>query len=179
MAWRTEEEADSIGVGGREGDMRKRMAMAVAVALLAVVLGGVVRTATAGPSPATTEIAVVVTSDTQATTFLDFFGDGRTQGDRLVSRGPLYDLDDHWVGRVKGECVVVSNKLTATTGLWRCSYLLELPDGDLVVEGLDPRGPGEYTMAILGGTGGYRAAGGDADFVDTFTRTEMHLHVDV
>jgi hypothetical protein len=159
--------------------MRKRITTAAAVALLAVGFGGVVRTATAGPSPTTTEIVVVVTADTLVSTELDFSGDGLTQGDRLVSRGPLYDLDGHRVGRVKGECVVVSNRITATAGLWRCSYLLELAGGDLVVEGLDPRGPGEYTMAVLGGTEGYRTVAGDADFVDTATRTEMHLHLEV
>jgi hypothetical protein len=28
-----------------------------------------------------------------------------------------------------------------------------LVDGDLTIEGLDPRGPGVYTFAVLGGTG--------------------------
>jgi hypothetical protein len=65
--------------------------------------------------------------------------------------------------RVKGECVVTSNRITATGGLWRCSYLLELAAGDLMIEGLDPRGPGSSMFAVLGGTEGYPTAAGDAE----------------
>jgi hypothetical protein len=177
----SEFETQETPAGDEEGGtMRKRIGTTVVVALLAVAFGGVLRTATAGSSLATTEIVVVMTDDTQVRTFLDFFEDGRTQGDRLVSRGPLFNLaETQQVGRAFGECVVVSNRITATAGLWRCSYLLELADGDLIVEGLDPRGPGPYTMAILGGTEDYRTAAGHADFMDTPTRTEMYLHVEI
>lgn len=160
--------------------MRKGLATAAAVALLAVAFGGVVRTATAASTSATREIVVVIRIDALATTFLDFSGDGLTQGDRLVVRGPLVDRDEtHQVGRVMGECVVVSDRITPTEGLWRCSYLLDLPRGDLTIEGLDPRGPGGSKFAILGGTERYRSAAGDADLVDTRTRTEMNLHVEI
>ena len=54
-------------------------------------------------------------------------------------------------------------------GLFRCSYLLSLEDGDIILEGLDPRGPGEYTLAVTGGTGAYRDARGEALFTDTST----------
>jgi hypothetical protein len=157
--------------------MRERMATAAVVALLAVAFGGVVRTATAGSAPATTEIAVVV-GEGGSLTELDFMQDGLSQGDRVVFRGPLVDLDEtHQVGRVKGECVVVSDVIRPTSGLWRCSYLLELAAGDLIIEGLDPRGQGSSTFAILGGTETYRTAAGDADLVDTDMGTEMYLHI--
>ena len=95
-------------------------------------------------------------------------------------RAPLFDrAETDRVGRVRGECVVVSNRITAAGGLWRCSYLLELAAGDLMIEGLDPRGPGSSKFAVLGGTEGYRTAAGDADLVDKPTRTEMYLHVEV
>jgi hypothetical protein len=158
--------------------MRKRMATAAAVALLAVALGGVVRTATAGPSPATTEIVVVIPGDTTVGTFLDFDEDGITQGDRAVFRGELWDpAESHRMGWAKAECVVVSNKITNTTGKFRCSHLLKLAGGDLIVEGLDPHGPSSSMFAILGGTAAYSTASGDADVVDTASRTEFHLHV--
>ncbi len=160
--------------------MRKQIATAAAVARLAVAFGGVVRTATAESTAATTEIVVVVRQEAVVETFLDFAEDGLTQGDRVVLRAPLLDpAEAQRVGRVKGECVVVSNRITATGGLWRCSYLLELAAGDLIIEGLDPRGLGSSMSAILGGTEGYRTAAGDADLVDTPTRTEMYLHVEV
>jgi hypothetical protein len=153
------------------------MATAATVALLAVVFGGVVRTATAGSS-ATTEIVVVIPGDTGENAFLDFDRRGLSLGDRIVFRAELWDpAESHRMGKAKGECVVVSDKLTATKGLFRCSYLLKLGGGDLMVEGLDPHGPGSSTFAILGGTGRYSTAAGDADVVDTASRTEFHLHV--
>ena len=161
--------------------MRKQIATAAAVALLAVAFGGVVRTATAQSSAATREIVVVIRQDAMSATFLDFAEDGRmTQGDRVVFRGPLFNrAQTEQVGRATGECVVVSDKITETDGLWRCSYLLGLPDGNLTLDGLDPRGPGSSKFAILGGTETYRTAAGDADLVDKPGRTEMHLHVEV
>jgi len=71
----------------------------------------------------------------------------------------------------------VSDKLTGRKELYRCSYLLQLGGGDLIVEGLDPHGPGSSMFAVLGGTAGYRAANGDADVVDTVSRTEFHLRI--
>jgi hypothetical protein len=139
----------------------------------------VVRTATAA-SPATVEIALVMPNDRLVSTRLDFLEDGLTQGDREVFRGRLFDLSEtRRMGRVKGECVVVSNRMARTSGLWRCSYLLELPEGDVIAEGLDSRGPGASVFAILGGTEAYRTVAGDADFVDTPNRTEMYLHLEV
>ena len=35
-----------------------------------------------------------------------------------------------------------------------------------MLQGLDPRGPGVYDMAILGGTGAYSGASGEATFTD-------------
>jgi hypothetical protein len=159
--------------------MRKRMATAAALVLLAVAFGGVARTATAGSSSAAaTEIVVVIPPGTFVSTFLDFDHHGFTLGDRVVLRGELWDpAQSHRMGKTKGECVVVSDKLTTTKGLFRCSYLLQLGGGDLVVEGLDPHGPGSSTFAILGGTGRYSSASGDADVVDTASRTEFYLHV--
>jgi len=159
--------------------MRKRLATVAAVALVAVAFGGLMRTAAAGSSTVTTtEIVVAVPFDTLRDTFLDYEHDGFSQGDRVVFRAELWDpAETHRMGKAKGECVVVSDRLTATKGLFRCSYLLQLAKGDLVVEGLDPRGPGSSVLAVLGGTGGYSTVSGDADVVDTASRTEFHLHV--
>jgi hypothetical protein len=158
--------------------MRKRIGAAAAVALLAVTLGGVVRGATA--APATVEVDLLMPADELVIQVIDFDHDGLRLGDRLVGRAPLYDATGtHRLGRAFLECVVVSNRLTNTTGLFRCSYLLDLAEGDILVEGIDPRGPGSYTMAIYGGTDAYRQASGDADFVDTPDATEMRLHLEV
>ncbi len=68
-------------------------------------------------------------------------------------------------------------------GLWRCTYILDLDEGDHTVKGLDPRGPGEYEMAVLGGTGAYAESSGDATFTDsleesyTFGQTDMVIRL--
>lgn len=108
------------------------------------------------------------------TTFLDFDGDGLLLGDRLASRGPLVDeTQTRQVGYAHLECVVMRRITDAPSGLYRCSYLLKLADGDLIIEGLDPRGPGTYTFAVLGGTGTYAGATGQATMTDTPTETDM------
>ena len=158
--------------------MRKRIGTAAAIALLAIMLGGVVGGATA--APATVDIHLLMRTDEGVLQALDFDHDGLSLGDRLVGRIPLYDgTGTETRGRAIVECVVASNKLTDTHGLWRCSLLLDLAAGDILVEGLDPRGAGSYTMAIAGGTGAYRQASGDARFRDTRNVTEMHLDLDV
>jgi hypothetical protein len=163
--------------------MRKRIGIGIgsvaAVVLLAVALGGVVRTATAA-SASSAEITVVMPAGTLTATLLDFDHDGITQGDRLVSRGPLFNQGGtQRVGRVNGECVAVTARITETTGVWECSYVLELADGDVIIEGLDPRGPGSYVFGVLGGTEAYRTAAGDADLIDTADQTEIRLHLEI
>jgi hypothetical protein len=106
--------------------------------------------------------------------FLDFGHDGLRLGDRLASRGPLVD-ETHTtqVGYAHQECVVMRRITDAPSGLYRCSYLLKLAGGDLTIEGLDPHGPGTYTFAVLGGTGTYAGAIGQAMLTDTATATDM------
>jgi hypothetical protein len=53
--------------------------------------------------------------------------------------------------------------------------VLHLEDGDLVVEGLDPHGPGVYTMAVLGGTGAYARTTGEATLTETDTATDFSI----
>jgi len=50
-----------------------------------------------------------------------------------------------------------------------CNYVLKLAGGEIVLQGLDPRGPGEYDMAVLGGTSAYADAIGDSTFTDVDT----------
>ena len=107
---------------------------------------------------------------------LDFGREWGGVGDRLATRGPLLDATrTSKVGTAHGDCVVVSRIPSGPGGVFRCSYLLDLTDGDLVLEGLDPRGPGVYTMAVLGGTGVYAAASGDATLTDTKTETDFMI----
>jgi hypothetical protein len=110
--------------------------------------------------------------------FLNFEQPALRLGDRLASRGPLLDATKtSEAGRAYLDCVVMNQITDDPTegpgGLYRCSYLLRLAEGDLIVEGLDPHGPGVYTFAVLGGTGVYAGATGDATLTDTFEGTEF------
>jgi hypothetical protein len=114
--------------------------------------------------------------------FLDFGTSGLRLGDRLAARAPLLDATQtSQVGSSYAECVVMRHITDVpgepSGGLYRCSYLLRLADGDLVLDGLDPHGLGVYTMAVLGGTGAYAGASGDATLTDTFEGTEFVIQL--
>ena len=110
-------------------------------------------------------------------TFLNFNQPGLRLGDRLAARGPLLDASQtSRVGRFYLDCVIM-NEITEDAegpkGLYWCTYLLKLSDGDVTIAGRDPRGPGVYTLAVLGGTGAYAGASGEATLTDTFGGTEF------
>ena len=109
--------------------------------------------------------------------FQDVGEDGLRLGDRLTGRFPLTDATgESTLGRGHQDCVVqrqITDGPEGPGGLYRCSYLLRLADGDLIIEGLDPHGPGVYTMAVLGGTGAFASATGEATLTDTSVTTEF------
>lgn len=109
---------------------------------------------------------------------LDFVGPMR-QGDRIMSRAPLLDeTKANQVGTAYLECIV-HRRLTDGTGLFVCNYLLDLQDGELVLQGLDPRGPGASQFAVTGGTGAYSNAQGEATFTDSSDPPETDMVIDV
>ena len=111
-------------------------------------------------------------------TFVNVNQPGLRLGDRLAARGPLFDASQtDRVGRLHLDCIIM-NKITEDTGegfggLYWCTYLLELAGGDLTIAGRDARGPGVSTFAVLGGTGAYADASGEATLTDTFEGTEF------
>lgn len=101
-------------------------------------------------------------------------GPGLDPGDGVVGRGPVVDGGTGGnAGSVYFECTVMRKIRSDDEGLWRCSYHLRLADGAIVLQGLDPRGSGASTFAVLGGTKAYRAASGDAVFTDFDEGTDM------
>ena len=109
-----------------------------------------------------------IAPDGLTTRFLNFGRPDMRLGDRIAAKAVLVDESlSNRVGIAHLECVV--QRRLSGNGLFRCSYLLSLEDGDIILEGLDPRGPGEYTLAVTGGTGAYRDARGEALFTDTST----------
>ena len=109
--------------------------------------------------------------------FQDVGEDGLRLGDRLTARFPLTDATgESTLGKGHLDCVVqrqITDGPEGPGGLYRCSYLLRLAEGDLIIEGLDPHGPGVYTMAVLGGTGAFAGATGEATLTDTSVTTEF------
>jgi hypothetical protein len=113
--------------------------------------------------------------------FFDFRHVGLRLGDRLAARGPLLDgSQGEKVGTFSLDCMVdkpIEDGPEGPSGSYRCSYLLRLAEGDLIVEGLDPHGPGVYTMAVLGGTEAFAGATGDATLTDSDAGTEFVINL--
>jgi hypothetical protein len=115
-----------------------------------------------------TVIHLVMTPDELTTRFLNFGRPDMRLGDRIAAKGVLRDESlANRAGTGHLECVV--QRRLSGHGLFRCSYVLALQDGDIILEGLDPAGPGTYILAVTGGTGPYRDARGEATFTDAFT----------
>lgn len=117
-----------------------------------------------------TVLHLVMPAETLKTQEFDQHANGLGLGDRVTARASLTDGGSE-VGTAYADCVLHRRVKPSGTGLWTCDYVLDLEDGDLNLKGLDPRGPGAYEMAVLGGTGIYANASGDASFNDTFNET--------
>ena len=158
--------------------MRKTPLVAAAVVAVAVL---VINT-TMASGATTLDLVFGPEGNTKEVAF-DTDGNGLRFGERLVARAPLRDqTGSEKLGRGHVECVVMRRIVNPDVGLWNCTYVLKLGDGDIMLQGLDPRGPGVYEMAVLGGTGAYSRASGDATFTDigsgpdAFTEMAIQLH---
>ena len=147
--------------------MRARIGVPL-VLVVSTLLAGVIGT---GAATGRTVLHLVLPAHAQRVQTIDQYENGLRLGDRVAARGRLNDSDGTRAGTAYGDCLVHRPIKGPETGLWTCTYVLELGDGDIVVKGLDPRGPGEYEMAVLGGTGAYANAAGDATFTDVFGET--------
>ena len=129
------------------------------------------------PAGAQTSVHVFTAAPSKVT-LLDLDRPGLRLGDRLAARGPLVDASQtSRVGRAYLECVVMNeitdDPIEGPGGLYRCTYVLKLAEGNLTIDGLDPHCPGVYTFAVLGGTGAYAGATGEATLTDTLDGTEF------
>jgi hypothetical protein len=145
--------------------MRRKLSIPLVV--LAVVAGVLLTTSASGQ----TVLHVVFGPEEHIKkAFVDVHRDGLRLGDRIAARGQLVDeAQSERLGTAYVQCLVHRRIVDPDRGLWNCNYVLELADGDIVLQGLDPRGPGVYEMSVLGGTGAYADATGDATFTDVGT----------
>lgn len=147
--------------------MRSKLNIVFPLVVLAVATGVFLATTASGQ----TALHVVFGPQDRITdVFVDVHNDGLRLGDRASARGPLVDeAQTERLGTAYLECIVHRRIIDPDRGLWNCNYVLELEDGDIVLQGLDPRGPGVYEMSVLGGTGEYTGASGNATFTDVGT----------
>jgi hypothetical protein len=83
-------------------------------------------------------------------------------GDELVFHDQLY-ANGKRVGDDLGSCVITS---LAPQLLANCSLVIRLPDGNLTGQFVAIQGPEPREIALTGGTGTYRSAGGEGTLVE-------------
>ena len=85
------------------------------------------------------------------------------------------------VGIGAGQCVTVEGVPPYATFTAQCVATLDLARGQITLQGLvEFQGEGEmspFTVAITGGTGAYRGAGGEARVIPRLTRRELRAHL--
>ncbi len=148
-----------------------------AVAALALAMGTMAATVAAQATPRSVGgdgIIHVVAAGGGLSILQDFDHDGMGFGDRVIFRGPLTRPDGRRIGTEYGDCLFVSESFESG-GSWLCRYLLGLPHGQITAEGLDPRGVSDTLFSITGGTGDYRGARGQAEFVDSESQTDIYI----
>jgi hypothetical protein len=83
-------------------------------------------------------------------------------GDELVFHDQLY-ANGKRVGDDLGSCVIAS---LAPQLLANCSLVIRLPGGNLTGQFIAIQGPAAREIALTGGTGRYRSAGGEGTLVE-------------
>jgi hypothetical protein len=96
-------------------------------------------------------------------------------GDELVFHDRLFAHGQR-VGDEVGSCVIVSVPPAAT--LANCSLVVRLPAGNITGQFPASAGPTPKQLALTGGTGAYRNAGGDGTLVEFGNgKGRLTLHV--
>ncbi len=154
--------------------MRRKVGFSISAVVLAVTGGALTTTVASGQ----TVLHVALRQQDIRVASFDENEDGLRLGDRIAARGPLVDeTQSDRVGTAYLHCLVHRRIIDPDRGLWNCNYVLEFEDGDIVLQGLDPRGPGEYEIAVLGGTGAYVGTSGDATFTDVGTGADSYTDI--
>jgi hypothetical protein len=111
--------------------------------------------------------------------FLDLGAAGPSLGDELVFSETLYRRG-HEVGTGGVVCTITQAVAPYDVLTFHCVGTLSLERGQITLQGLiEVQGeddPGPFTVAITGGTGAFRGAGGEAVIRDVGDRTIYKLH---
>jgi hypothetical protein len=100
-------------------------------------------------------------------TYLDLGAPGPSNGDRVEFADRLFDTRGNEVGRNVADCVhvIVGPPPASATELGSCQITLLLKEGKVVLAGAygsDEMPAGALSFAVVGGTGRYRGAKGEA-----------------
>jgi len=148
----------------------RRVVLTGAAAALVLALGGVgaVAAATQAAEPNTPK-ARTLTFDVAFSPFTPIAANNERDpnnpfalGDEIVFHDQLF-ANGKQVGDDLGSCVIASLGPPLEAN---CSLVIRLPEGNLTGQFIAIQGPEPREIALTGGTGRYRAAGGDGALVE-------------
>jgi hypothetical protein len=128
----------------------------LAAPLAVAVAAGLALTAGAG-AQSSGPTTLALTAKPTGGTAVDAGRKGVSPGDEFFEHGIIQDAAGHASGRFQMTHQLISGN--ARRGSEQSTLTLDLPDGQIVVSG-GHRTTSRFTMAVLGGTGGYSAANG-------------------
>jgi hypothetical protein len=148
----------------------RRLALTGAAAVLVLALGGVVAASAASQAaePSTAK-ATMLTFHVVFSPFAPIAANNERDpnspfalGDEIVFHDRLY-ANGKRVGDELGSCVIASLGPPLEAN---CSLVIRLPGGDLTGQFIAVQGPEPREIALTGGTGRYRSAGGEGTLVE-------------
>jgi hypothetical protein len=161
----------------------RKIALTSAAAALVLALAGVVAISAASQAAEpTTHKAKTLTFEVVFSPFTPIAANNQRDpnsafalGDEIVFHDQLF-ADGKRVGDDLGSCVIVS--ITTRELAANCSLVIRLPGGNLTGQFVAVQGPAPREIALTGGTGSYRTAGGEGTLVEFGNgRGRMTLHV--
>ena len=149
----------------------RKVALTGAAAALVLALAGVVAiSATSQAAEPSAHKATTLTFDVVFSPFTPIAANNVrdpnspfTLGDELVFHDQLF-ANGKRVGDDLGSCVIAS--ITTQELAANCSLVIRLPGGNLTGQFIAVQGPAPREIALTGGTGRYRSAGGEGSLVE-------------
>jgi Allene oxide cyclase barrel like domain len=162
--------------------MRKVALTGAAAALVLALVGVVGISAASQAAEPSTHKAKTLTFDVVFSPFAPIAANNERDpnspfalGDEIVFHDQLF-ANGKRVGDDLGSCVIVS--ITTQEVAANCSLVIRLPGGNLTGQFVALQGPAPREIALTGGTGVYRSAGGEGTLVEFGNdRGRMTLHV--
>jgi hypothetical protein len=150
--------------------MRRVALTGAAVALVLGLAGVVVLSAASQAAQPSTDKARLLTFEVVFSPFSPIAANNQRDpnspfalGDELVFHDQLFSHGRR-VGDDVGSCVIAS--ITASELAANCSLVIRLPEGNLTGQFVAVQGPAPREVAVTGGTGRYRSAGGEGTLVE-------------